>query len=180
VFILWLKTKKISKSIKNISKSFSIEAIKVDEYLKKPWHRYFHTFLSAEGPRQKTNEDAENFFNEYSLLSQYINLRFWQAVPGILVGLGILGTFVGLTFGISGFNTGSIEKIQTSISTLLSGMGTAFVSSVWGMGFSLIFGYLEKRGFNNITLAITELCDVLDQKFRLTKADEMRFQQEDF
>ena len=65
-----------------------------------------------------------------------MNLRFWNSVPSLLVGLGILGTFVGLVGGLipfSGINFEETGEIRSAIEGLLSGVSTAFVTSVWGI-----------------------------------------------
>lgn len=180
VFLLLWYLRKSNTSIEKVSQSFSVEAIQGNSLLGSGWQRYQQSFLAEDGPRQKTDQDAENFFNEQTLLAQQLNLRYWQAVPTILVGFGILGTFVGLSFGINGFDPRTTETIKKSIEQLLGGMGTAFLSSVWGMLLSIIFGFYEKVSFNMVSGSITTLCGVLDQRFRLTKADEVRFRQEDF
>lgn len=46
-----------------------------------------------------------------------------NVIPGVLTGFGILGTFIGLISGISGFDTASSEVIMGSITTLLGGDG---------------------------------------------------------
>ena len=61
-----------------------------------------------------------------------MNLRFWNSVPALLVGLGILGTFVGLVGGLIPFSGISFEEtgeIRSAIEGLLSGVSTAFVTS---------------------------------------------------
>mgnify|MGYP003440437447 FL=1 len=50
--------------------------------------------------------------------------------PGTATGLGILGTFVGITVGLFFFNT---RDVINSVPALLSGMQTAFVPSIIGM-----------------------------------------------
>lgn len=76
---------------------------------------------------------------------------------GLLVFLGLLGTFWGLlqtvssvAESISGLQVGggiSAEEVfaslQTSLEGPLGGMGTAFSSSLFGLGGSLILGFLE-------------------------------------
>ena len=97
----------------------------------------------------KTDE-ASLFFSEERLLDQHLNLRFWNSVPALLVGLGILGTFVGLVWGLipfSGINFEQTSEIQGAIKKLLAGVSTAFVTSVWGMLTSLAFNNLEKMGY---------------------------------
>jgi len=52
-------------------------------------------------------------------------------VPSLLTSLGIFGTFVGIAWGLFGFDANDIEG---SIPTLLDGIKTAFWSSIAGLG----------------------------------------------
>lgn len=129
----------------------------------------------------KTDE-ASVFFSEERLLDQNLNLRFWNSVPALLVGVGILGTFVGLVWGLipfSGIDFSQTTNIQEAIRGLLSGVSTAFVTSVWGMLASLMFNFLEKFGIGSIRKAVAELQRTLDQLFTLTTQEEIAFRQED-
>jgi len=123
-----------------------------NELLRDKWEEYEFTLIKRDNPRRiyKT-EYAETYFNDSSILSHRINVRYWYALPGILVGLGIFGTFIGLTLGLSQLKTDSIENIQSGIDMLMSGMTTAFSTSVWGMGFSLLFNWYEKKRFNGLS-----------------------------
>lgn len=56
--------------------------------------------------------------------------EFVSASPNLCISLGILGTFVGIYFGLLDF---SVSHLDTSIPRLLEGMKTAFVTSVVGM-----------------------------------------------
>ncbi len=49
---------------------------------------------------------------------------------------GVLGTFVGITWGLLNFDS-SPEAMQNSVTNLLGGMTTAFFTSIIGMGMSL-------------------------------------------
>ena len=80
-----------------------------------------------------------DFFRGTEIVAQELNLRFYLALPNILVGLGVLGTFAGLVFGIDNFDTQSVEGVRSSISVLLSGMSTAFYTSIAGMVCSIGF-----------------------------------------
>ena len=129
----------------------------------------------------KTDE-ASLFFSEERLLEQHLNIRFWNSVPALLVGLGILGTFVGLVWGLipfSGINFEQTSQIQVAIKELLSGVSTAFVTSVWGMLTSLAFNGLEKWRISRVGQAITNLQRELDRLFTLTTQEEISFRQED-
>ncbi len=129
----------------------------------------------------KTDE-ASLFFSEERLLDQHLNLRFWNSVPALLVGLGILGTFVGLVWGLipfSGINFEETSQIQVAIKKLLSGVSTAFVTSVWGMLTSLAFNGLEKWRISRVSQSIANLQRELDRLFTLTTQEEISFRQED-
>ena len=129
----------------------------------------------------KTDE-ASLFFSEERLLNQHLNLRFWNSVPALLVGLGILGTFVGLVWGLGPFSTINFEQtdaIQSAIKKLLSGISTAFVTSVWGMFTSLLFTVLEKWLIGWVSRAIVNLQRALDRLFTLTTQEEIADRQED-
>ena len=129
----------------------------------------------------KTDE-ASLFFSEERLLEQYLNLRFWNNVPALLVGLGILGTFVGLVWGLrsfSGIEDFTSAEMEKAIKELLPGVSTAFVTSVWGMFASLLFNGLEKGCIGRVSRAIAHLQRALDRLFTLTTQEEISFRQED-
>ncbi|MEM4658060.1 MAG: hypothetical protein QXX77_06530, partial [Candidatus Methanosuratincola sp.] len=63
--------------------------------LKEEWREYESTLVKRtykESPIVYKTEHAETYFNEDRILARRLNVRFWHALPGILVGLGILGT----------------------------------------------------------------------------------------
>lgn len=172
--ILWLAVNKITRSLHRIMENFSTSSIAEDPLLGEPWQNYSSTFLLENGRPRKTCEDAENYFNAHSLVRTLLNLRYWHAVPATLAGMGILGTFIGLTFGISAFDIDSAERIRRSIATLLAGMSTAFVTSLWGMLLSILFGWFEKWQLNGIDVEIHRLCSAMNREFKMTRVDELR------
>lgn len=110
--------------------------------------KYENSINIQVGNVKKTNVPASEFFSEFSACKAHnVNLRMLDAASGTLVGLGLLGTFLGLTLGIEGFDSSNTENIQNSINNLLSGMGTAFYTSLFGMTLSIIF-YLYRQGFS--------------------------------
>lgn len=151
------------------------------------WHEFQNSLITRE-PKEnqekivyKTDE-ASLFFSEERLLGQHMNLRFWNSVPALLVGLGILGTFVGLVWGLLPFSSidfQQTENIRSAIQSLLSGVSTAFVTSVWGMLFSLLFNWIEKSRIGSVSSKIAELQRTLDRLFTLTTQEEIAFRQED-
>ncbi|MEG1585811.1 MAG: hypothetical protein RR346_02930, partial [Bacteroidales bacterium] len=80
--------------------------------------------------------------------------------------------FTGLTMGISDFDTDTTETIKSSIQMLLSGMGSAFATSIWGMLLSLILTYVEKQQLNRLSLAVHAQTSLLDKKYKMTPREE--------
>lgn len=115
------------------------------------------------------NEELRTAFNKYRLriksqrtrrgvvnpceLDEYINENlldrvgmsfFNSGMSGTLTGLGILGTFLGLSMGLGSFNGDDIYTISDNVGPLLSGMKVAFHTSVYGILFSLVFNFVYR------------------------------------
>ena len=75
--------------------------------LAEAWQEFENSLIEGKNPENQEvvykTDEASLFFSEERLLDQYLNLRFWNSVPALLVGLGILGTFVGLVWGLIPF-----------------------------------------------------------------------------
>ena len=66
--------------------------------------------------------------------------RFTAYAPTLLTSLGILGTFVGIVIGLLNFDQ---TQVDASIGKLLDGLKTAFITSITGMGFGILFKVLS-------------------------------------
>ena len=100
---------------------------------------------------------------------------------GLLIFLGLLGTFWGLsqTVGaiadvIRGLSVGSgetsavFEKLKQGLDVPLIGMGTAFSSSLFGLGGSLVLGFLDLQAGQAQNRFFTELEDWLSGATRVS------------
>lgn len=81
-----------------------------------------------------------NYLFAYSislLMIVDISLSFKREIDfrSSIISLGVLGTFVGIFIGLQNFNINSIEE---SIPPLLSGLKTAFVTSIYGMFIAIL------------------------------------------
>ena len=85
----------------------------------------------------------DEYINE-DLLDQIGCSYYNSAISGTLTGLGILGTFLGLTLGMNSFSGNDIFTISDNIAPLLDGMKVAFHTSVYGIFFSLIFTFVYR------------------------------------
>ena len=126
----------------------------------------------------KTNMPASEYFNEETVSkSIHLNLRMIDIASGTLVGLGLLGTFLGLTLGIWSFDSSNTDNIQKSIQSLLSGMGTAFLTSLFGMGLSLLYTFFEKRWKKELCNSLYFLTEKLDNLYYIDDLGLMNLNQ---
>jgi len=89
--------------------------------------------------------DADEIFRDTDLGPSYASNRFMLAIPSILTGLGVLGTFIGLALGLGSLEMSKgTEAIEGSIKILIPTFAAAFWSSVWGVGMSLLCSGIEK------------------------------------
>ena len=90
---------------------------------------------SADSPRISC--DIEEYIYP-QLLNNIIKKPICESISGTMTGLGLLGTFLGLIIGLKDFST-DYNEIQNSILMLLNGIKMSFLTSVYGVLFSLVF-----------------------------------------
>ncbi len=129
------------------------------------WREFDESLVLSSDQKHLYNTlDAEHFFNARTLAGGLTASRLMAAAPSFLVALGVLGTFVGLTVGLEGLvgATDEIEALKGGINKLISGAAVAFMTSVWGVTFSLLLNFLEKMFERNALSAIQDLQHEID------------------
>lgn len=101
------------------------------------------------------NCNIADYVNE-DLVNKVGNTAFNDFLSGVMTGLGILGTFVGLAIGLQSFRTDTAEEMTSSIAPLIEGIKVAFYTSIFGVLLSLVYGTLYKYRFNQAEAAIDE------------------------
>jgi len=97
-----------------------------------------------------------------------------REVAGILPVLGILGTFTGIAVGLFLFDPRP-EHIKDSVPALLGGMKTAFITSIFGIAFSVLIRFfpgLAGKGPDAKTGATADtIATLLDEQNRILRKD---------
>ncbi len=122
--------------------------------------------LRVKGARSKRGAgvscDLEEYINE-DLLDR-VGMNFFNSgVSGTLTGLGILGTFLGLSMGLGAFSGDDIFTISDNVGSLLSGMKVAFHTSVYGIFFSLVFNVVYRSIMSDAYEVLNEFLTVFRQ-----------------
>lgn len=152
----WRRLAKISRLIdgqdKNTLASNRIETLRIAEEQDpddtgKLWREFDESLVYSSDKNLLSNTlDAEHFFNSNTLAYGLTANRMLAAAPSFLTAIGVLGTFIGLTLGLKDLqvDAGEIETLKSGVSTMINGAAVAFMTSVWGIGFSLVLNMFEK------------------------------------
>ena len=103
--------------------------------------------------------DIGDYINT-GLVDSVMHRNILNQVAGVMTGLGILGTFIGLSLGLQHFSTGTTAEVTNSIAPLIDGIKVAFHTSIYGMVFSLVFNFTYKCKLEEAEDAVEEFLDV--------------------
>ena len=143
---------------------------------------------------EKKNENTSLTANSLSTILGGVSSRLDENrdiiryIIGLLVFLGLLGTFWGLLQTISSVssviqsleisvnenNANFFDKIIKGLNAPMEGMSTAFSSSLFGLGTSLILGFLDLQVSQANNRFFNELEDWLSQKAIFTAPSETK------
>lgn len=97
---------------------------------------------SKENLAMKIIFDPVNFiFILIILLLAFLDIWYKKDLKAQIVSVGVLGTFIGIFIGLQSFNP---QDIVNSVNDILSGLKTAFLTSIVGMAVATILSIVEK------------------------------------
>ena len=154
------------------------ETLSHNSIIESNWKKYKKSLIKPvinDETKVYATVEADYYFNVTNF-SSGLALGFWQNFAGIFTGLGILGTFIGLTFGIYGIDMTTNAGLQMGIGGLLKGAGTAFVTSVIGIILAILFNIIHHNFFmKNFMSDIDILVNHFDQIFPLIQVEQLMF-----
>ena len=113
---------------------------------------------------------AGDFFTTDSMLGKRWD-TIPDALPGVFTAVGLLGTFVGIAFGLADIPQGasggspSAEDLRQSIDTLIGGMSTAFSTSIVGITASIWWIFEFRHARKKLDSSLSDFVRVTDQLF---------------
>ena len=93
---------------------------------------------------EKANASLDEFMGNYAKTLR--NEHFSSIAAGLFPTLGILGTFISIAISMPDFSIMTSKGLEQEISKLLSGVGTAFYVSIYGIFLSIWWLLFEKSG----------------------------------
>ena len=125
-------------------------------------HRYLddkmQAFTDTISQSQEGIGDIEEYLNEEDV-DEHIHKRLLEMVPDIFTSLGILGTFVGLVWGLKNFEPSNYEAMTTSVASLLDGIKVAFLTSIYGIAMSIVYSCGMKSEYSSLTSNLQSFLD---------------------
>lgn len=104
---------------------------------------------------------ANDSFNDSVLTDGLINRSFYQSVPGIFTGLGLLLTFVAILVALKDVTIGANKEVL-GLDGLINGLSGKFVSSIAALFAASVYMFLEKPIYHRLEMARSRLVDALD------------------
>lgn len=149
-----------------------------------PWTEFVETLVlpapDTDQPIRNT-VDVSRYLNDASIIFPRISFSFYQSVPNLLTGLGILGTFVGLAFGVgaasSGMSSGDPSEITASLQDLLDGASLAFLTSIFGISTSILFVPVVRFWSRRLHLEVSKWVGAIEGRVRRVTPESVALEQ---
>lgn len=139
--------------------------------------------LSEKIPKKDFNK-AELDFEIYKtteslIMHSYPDFPLFALVkilPGTFVGLGILGTFIGFSDGISEMSlTGNVDELFGKLDIFFEGLNTAFITSIVGVVLSVVFGIIYQFPLNKIKFHCSKIYNKLIKELDSEEKSKIEF-----
>lgn len=158
------KYKKDNIQILEIS---NLKPIFAEEPFRHLWAEYEDTLHLVRAPdgepiSMRATATSEIYFSKESVVDTQIDADFFRHLPGILTGIGIIGTFSGLVWGLLKFNPVEPDK---TLELLLHEVTSAFLGSGLAILAAILITYLEKTTLNKCYRLLETVNNRIDDLF---------------
>lgn len=187
----WKKTKEIDGNIKSAIKElpntrdkFTEKYEEINKEFKNEkyifnhlWKEFTEQLIEPTGKESSFQNSIrpEKFFTlECLLKKKNINSKILESMPGTLVGLGVLGTFVGLSVSLyKSLPLLNGHKTEEAINILISGSSVAFFTSVAGLSCSLLFNFLSDNRISILQKSLNDFNFTLEKCLKFVTEEHL-------
>jgi hypothetical protein len=115
---------------------------------------------------------AEAFFTRDVLVDGRLFDEFTRHIPGVLTGLGIIGTFAGLLSGLGKFDPSTSTSAISGLTPLMGGVTHAFVVSALAIGCAMLVTFISRLALAYLYRLVDELTQAIDSLYRTGAGEE--------
>ncbi len=109
---------------------------------------------------------AESIFTREVLVDSRLFDDFTRHLPGVLTGLGIIGTFAGLLDGLKRFDPSTTAKAVEGLGPLMSGVQHAFVASGMAIGCAMLVVFISRLVLAYLYRLVEQLSHSIDSLYK--------------
>lgn len=150
------------------------------EPFKHLWVEYSHTLhdlKQAYGSglnltQTRATVPAETFFTREVLVDSRLFDDFTRHLPGVLTGLGIIGTFAGLLDGLGKFDPSSTAAAVSGLKPLMAGVQHAFVASAAAIGCAMLVTFSSRFFLAYLYQLVERLNQAIDSLYETGAGEE--------
>ena len=189
-FPLFRRLRNANKQLKDVNgardfvDAFESYNSHVEKALGLPWTEFVETLIlpepESDDPIRNTGE-VSRYLNDATIIFPKISTGFYQAVPNLLTGMGILGTFFGLAAGVgsasSGLASSNPGEITSSLQQLLGGASLAFWTSIVGIVCSILFVVVERIATRRLHIALDDWVGAIESRLERVTPEGVALQQ---
>lgn len=180
------RLKKVLRDLKvcQLSGSLDIAQVFVEhEQLKHYWSEFRETLHEERATNAATGGvdvvslratlPAATFFTEENMVDAPLRADFFKHLPGIFTGIGIIGTFTGLLFGLRDFSVSdNAGLVRESLGHLLRGVSEAFTISAFAIALAMILTLFEKIILVRLYARVRSLTQAIDERYKAGVGEE--------
>lgn len=185
--LLKIRLSKLANSLEGLDKKAktdkdSLDASFTDDpVLSQAWLNYkqtlhdIHEVIDGESVREhsRATVPSEIFFTESIVVDIPLKVDFYKHLPGIITGIGIIATFIGLLSGLLAFDpAGNPDKVQDSLDLLLNGVAEAFMASALAIFAAMLITFFEKSWLRKCYEQLQRLNTAIDNTFTADESGE--------
>jgi len=174
ITLLWIRdTVNTMRNSEPHIRQAGLNKIFKNTFLEENWKEFSrtlheHKFVDTDGTvkvRHRSTVPVSCFFTASAIIDKPLKVQYFKHLPGILTGVGIIGTFAGLLFGLSNFDATTPDSINRSVGLLLSGVRDAFYASAFAITASMVVTHLEKLSYQRCLNNLEELNSLVGKMF---------------
>jgi hypothetical protein len=180
---LWMairRIKALARTGKNVDPA-AVAAVLTQRPLSELWQEYRDTLHEVkqqpeDGPTPlmelRATVPAQLFFTRDALVDGRLFDDFTRHLPGVLTGLGIIGTFAGLLEGLSRFDATSSTTAVAGLKSLLDGVAHAFTISAIAIGCAMLVVFVGKFALAIFYQQVESLNHLIDALYATGAGEE--------